>query len=154
MPRKHQSHHSAPKLIQDSLFKPQSVPSFCSSQKAPVIIAAKPPQDPPKSWGLNFHALQREVALTPCSSEPLCTQLEGRPVPRIRFLTQVWHFAVPRCPKWLRQQSTDDATGNRMILSLSPVLQLLPQALPCTGTGLHAPQGASVASKREGCTAC
>lgn len=128
------------------MFKLQSVPSFCSSRKAPVIIAAKSLQDLRRSWGLNFHALQREAALTPWSSEPLCTQLEGRAVPGIRFLIQAWHFAVPRCPKRLRQHSIYDATGNTMRLSLCPALQLLPQALPCslssrTGSGLRALQG-------------
>lgn len=132
MPRKYQSHHSAPRLIQHSLFKLQSVPSFCSSWKAPVFIAAKPLQDPPRFCGLNFHVLQREVMLTPWSSESLCTQLERRAVPGIRFLIQARHFAVLRCPERLRQHSTDDATGNRMRLSLCPVLQLLPQALGCT----------------------
>lgn len=127
-----QPHHSAPKLNQDPLFKLQSVPSFCSSQKAPAIIAANPPQDPPRPWGLNFRTLQREVALTPWSSESLCTQLEGRAVPGIRFLNQAWHFAVTRCPVRLRQRSTDGATGHKPRLSLCPGLRLLPQALPCT----------------------
>lgn len=105
MARKCQSHHSGPGL------KLHSVLSFCSSQKAPVIAAAKLPQDPPGSWGLNFHSLQKEVVLTPWSSEPLCTWLEEGAVPRIKFFIPAWHCAVPSCPVSLRQHSFGDAAG-------------------------------------------
>lgn len=107
MARKYQSHHSAPEL------KLHSVPSFCSSQKNPVIAAAKLPQDPPGSWGLNFHSLPKEVVLTPWSSEPLCTWLDKGAMPGIKFLIPAWHCAVPCCPVSLRQHSFGDAAGWR-----------------------------------------
>lgn len=61
-------------------------PVSAAPKKAPVIAAAKLPQDPPASWGLNFHSLQKEVALTAWSSEPLCTWLEEGAVPGIKSL--------------------------------------------------------------------
>lgn len=90
-------------------------PVSAAPSNPPVIIAAKLPQDPPRSWGLNFHVPPSEAALTPWSSEPLCTQLEGRAVPGIRFLIQAWHFTVPRCPKQLSSpcSTKDRAAGGR-----------------------------------------
>lgn len=35
-------------------------PVSAAPKKSPVIAAAKLPQDPPGSWGLNFHSLQKE----------------------------------------------------------------------------------------------